>query len=131
MALTKASGSTGVWPDARDVVRLWGEDPDKAPKFKVLNIFGMQVPKDGDEVWTVATCMFMFKQQLLAMEVEAVDSPGSQQTSHKLVVIKPGSIVQNGQDWIIPSAEAVQWDGNDVPKSSQDSTQRAVSMSQS
>ena len=100
------------WPDIRELVKHWGEDENRSPKFTSLTLSGMKVPIEGG-VWTVATAMFMKRQNLLVLEVEPVNGqPGS---GDKITIIKPSSVTKtDSTTWVIPEAEGLQWGDRNI-----------------
>ena len=116
-SVPQSAAGTNIYQDCREVVKIWGEDDNNAPKFTACFLWGAKMPTEG--VWQVVTTMFMHKQQLLTIEIEPYsDERLEVGHSHKITIAHPVCVVQNGRDWSIPECNGVMFNGIDFPKTS-------------
>ena len=108
--------NANVWHDMKEVVRLWGELDDAAPRFTKAVLWGAVAPTEG--LWHVVSAMYMKKQNVLTIEVEPYQESEVRllNASHQITVVRPACVVQKGDTWTIPEAEGVLLNGVDFPK---------------
>eukprot|EP01062_Namystynia_karyoxenos_P070677 TRINITY_DN66044_c0_g1_i1.p2 TRINITY_DN66044_c0_g1~~TRINITY_DN66044_c0_g1_i1.p2 ORF type:complete len:172 (+),score=38.80 TRINITY_DN66044_c0_g1_i1:68-517(+) len=107
-------GEDGDWGDVRDVVREWGSDPDQAPRFRQLLLWGLAAPLPDAGPWTVATAMYQARQGVLTADLEPCNGDRSKAVS--LVIVRPGGARRAGGEWTVPAAESITLGGTAAPQ---------------